>query len=137
MTVSMMDLEFHMLTTVADWKLPRMAPMFGVMPLVSPLHCDGSARPGAAQIDGAATTVARRKKERKYLELMESHARARLVVLAGEVEVIGLRRRRSSSDFWPVRRPDRNRASSEWNMHGDCVGPPSLHAQLGRSLLLF
>ena len=47
--------------------------------LVSPLHCDGSARPGAAQIDGAVLTVARRKKERTYPELMGPHARARLV----------------------------------------------------------
>ena len=53
--------------------------------LVSPLHCGGSARPDAAQIDGAVLTVARRKKERTYPELMGPHARARLVVLAGEV----------------------------------------------------
>ena len=39
----------------------------------------------AAQIDGAVLTVARRKKERTYLELIGPHARARLVVLAGEV----------------------------------------------------
>ena len=60
-------------------------PLFGGMQLavdttlVSPLHCDGSARPGAV------LTVARRKKERTYPELMGPHARARLVVLSGEV----------------------------------------------------
>ena len=44
------------------------------MLLVSPLHCDGSARPSAAQTDGAALTVARRKMERTYPELMGLHA---------------------------------------------------------------
>ena len=53
--------------------------------LVSTLHCDGSARRGAAHRDGAALVAARRKKERIYPELIGPHARARLVVLAGEV----------------------------------------------------
>ena len=53
--------------------------------LVSPLHDDGSARPGAAEIDGAALKVARRRKERTYPELIGPRARAQLVVLAGKV----------------------------------------------------
>ena len=53
--------------------------------LVSTLHCDGSARRGAAHRDGVALVTARRKKERTYPELIGPHARARLVVLAGEV----------------------------------------------------
>ena len=53
--------------------------------LVSPLHCDGSARPGASSRDGVALIAARRKKERAYPELVGPHRRARLVVLAGEV----------------------------------------------------
>ena len=53
--------------------------------LVSTLHCDGSARRGAAHRDGVALLTARRKKERTHPELIGPHARARLVVLAGEV----------------------------------------------------
>ena len=52
---------------------------------VSPLHCDGSVRSGAARIDGAALTGARREKERTCPEFVGPHARVRLVVLAGEV----------------------------------------------------
>ena len=53
--------------------------------LVSPLHCDGSARPGAPSSDGVAFSAARQRKERAYPELVGPHRRARLVVLAGEV----------------------------------------------------
>ena len=53
--------------------------------LVSPSHCDGSARPGAAHTDGAVLALARRRKERTYPELIGRNARARLVVLAGEI----------------------------------------------------
>ena len=38
--------------------------------LVSPLHCDGTVRPGAAHIDGVALQVAQRRKERTCLELV-------------------------------------------------------------------
>ena len=47
--------------------------------LVSTLHCDGSARPGAT------LAVARRRKERTFPELVGRRGRARLVVLVGEV----------------------------------------------------
>ena len=53
--------------------------------LVSTLHCDGSARPGTADNDGAALVAARRRKERTNPELVGRRGRARLVVLAGEV----------------------------------------------------
>ena len=57
--------------------------------LVSPLHCDGSARPGAAHTDGAVLAVAR-------LRTGAHNARARLVVLAGE---IGGRRSSETNTF--------------------------------------
>ena len=53
--------------------------------LISSLHCDGTARPGTADTDGAALTAARRRKERTYPELVGPRGRARLVVLAGKV----------------------------------------------------
>ena len=53
--------------------------------LVSAHHCDGTATPGAAHVDGAALVVARRRKERAYPELVGPRSRAKLVVLAGEV----------------------------------------------------
>ena len=53
--------------------------------LASPLHCDGSARPGAPSTNGVALSAARRRKERAYPEPVGPHRRARLVVLAGEV----------------------------------------------------
>ena len=53
--------------------------------LVSPLRRDGSARPRAADHDGAALEDARRRKERTYPELTGDGGRARLVVLAAEV----------------------------------------------------
>ena len=53
--------------------------------LVSPLHADGTARPGAARNDGVALRVARRRKERRYPEISGHNNRCRLVVLAGEV----------------------------------------------------
>ena len=53
--------------------------------LVSVLHCDGSAHPRAAHVDGAVLVAARRKKDRTYPELANPRVRARLVVLAREV----------------------------------------------------
>ena len=51
----------------------------------SALHCDGSARPHAADIDGVALSPRRRRKELTYPEVECPRCRARLVVLAGEV----------------------------------------------------
>ena len=53
--------------------------------LVSPLHCDGTARPGSAHVDGAVLAVACRRKERTYQELLGRQARKPLVLLAGEI----------------------------------------------------
>ena len=53
--------------------------------LVSPLHSNGSARRRAADHDGAALEVARRRKERTYPEPAGEGGQARLVVLAAEV----------------------------------------------------
>ena len=53
--------------------------------LVSALHCDGSARRGAAVRDGVALAEARRCKERTSPEFVQPGRRARLVVVAGEV----------------------------------------------------
>ena len=51
--------------------------------LVSPLHRNGQARAGAADEDGVALAEARRRKERRYPELLNGGA-ASLVVLAFE-----------------------------------------------------
>ena len=53
--------------------------------MVSPLRRDGTARPRAADHDGAVLEVARRRKETTYPELSGEGGRARLVVLAAEV----------------------------------------------------
>ena len=53
--------------------------------LVSALHCDGSARPHAADVDGVALSPRRRRKELTDPELEGPRSMARLVVLAGEV----------------------------------------------------
>lgn len=53
--------------------------------LVSALKRDGRPRPGAADIDGAACTAARRRKEATYPELSGRGGRTRLVVVALEV----------------------------------------------------
>ena len=66
-------------------------PLFGGMQLavdttlVSTLHCDGTARRGAAEEDGTALALAKRRKLRTYPEFSGPRSRARLVVLAGEV----------------------------------------------------
>ncbi len=52
--------------------------------LVSPVRRDGTPQPRAAGVDGVQLLLARRRKERKYHELVRSR-RCRLVVLALEV----------------------------------------------------
>jgi hypothetical protein len=52
--------------------------------LVSPLRADGRPHPGAADRDGAAIQVARRRKRARYPELLRAGPQ-RLVVLAAEV----------------------------------------------------
>ena len=53
--------------------------------LVSTLNCDGSAHRSTADRDAVVLETARRRKERRYPELVGPRSRARLVVLAGEV----------------------------------------------------
>ena len=66
-------------------------PLFGAAQLavdttlVSPLHCDGSPHPRAANEGGAVLQAARLQKERTYTGPVGPRRRARLVVLAGEV----------------------------------------------------
>ena len=64
--------------------------------LVSPVRADGTARLVAGQRDGVALVSARRLKDLTYPELVGRGARARLVVLAGEV---GGRWSRETSTF--------------------------------------
>ena len=53
--------------------------------LVCAMHCDGTPHDGAANRDGVVLEAARRRKERRYPELVGPRSRARLVVLAVEV----------------------------------------------------
>lgn len=53
--------------------------------MVCALRRNGTARPRAPDVDGAALTEARRRKERTYPELVGPRARSRLVVLGVEV----------------------------------------------------
>ena len=53
--------------------------------MVSALGRDGTARRGAADVDGVALEAARKRKARTYPELAGVHRRARLVVIALEV----------------------------------------------------
>ena len=53
--------------------------------LVCSLHCDGSPHNGAADTDGVIFPGARRRKERRFPELVGPGSRARLVVLALDV----------------------------------------------------
>ena len=53
--------------------------------LVCALHRDGTPVGRAAETDGVALKAARRRKERRYPELLGRRARAKLVVLAVEV----------------------------------------------------
>ena len=54
--------------------------------LVCALHADGPSRRHAAQRDGVALQAAKRKKVATYPELVGPHSRAKLVVLAVEVD---------------------------------------------------
>ena len=98
------------------WSHPRRwpAPLWGEAQLavdttlVSPLHCDGSPHPRAADVDGAVLATARRLKERTYPELSGPRSRARLVVLAGEIGDGGLRRQEGFCLFWQRPRPGLN-----------------------------
>ena len=70
---------------VDGWPLYGGAQLAVDATIVSTLHGYGTAIRGAAEVDGVALTAARRRKERRYLELVGPRARARLVVLGIEV----------------------------------------------------
>ena len=80
--------------------------------LVSPVHCDGTASPGAAHIDGVALQVGRRRKERICLELVGPRTRSRLVVLAGEVGVCAVLGKSEGSEPSVLR----NRVERAWRL---------------------
>ena len=77
--------------------------------LVSPLHADGTARPGAARNDGVALRVARRRKERRYPELSGHNNRCRLgCVGPGKSEGDGPMKLARSSGPWHGLKPVQN-----------------------------
>ena len=92
--------------------------------LVSPLHADDSARPGAAQNDGVALRVARRPKERRHPELSGHNNRCRLVVLAVEVGGRWSDETRIFSGLWRDSKHGQNRlcCAGGWNKLGDFGG---------------
>ena len=79
--------------------------------LVSALHCDGTARRGAANRDGVALAEARRRKERTYPELVQPGHRAKLVVLAGEVGGRWSDEAVAFISIWRKREPGRSQLS--------------------------
>ena len=85
-SVVVRDLDLHLPIAAEDG-----LPLFGGAQLavdtalVSVLHCDGTARRGAAHNDGVVVSMAERRKERRHPELVGRRARSRLVVLAVEV----------------------------------------------------
>ena len=94
-TTNMLVRELDLHVPVADARRLEVVvdglPLFGGAQLaidttlVSVLHCDGTARPRTANEDGVVLAIARQRKERTCPELVGPRARARLVVLAGEV----------------------------------------------------
>ena len=71
--------------TIDVWRLSRTVSLCGRYDPGLTLRRDGSARPRAADHDGAALEEARRRKERTCPGLSGDGERARLVVLAAEV----------------------------------------------------
>ena len=87
MLVRDMDLDVPILEVVVDGlPLQEVAQLAVDTMLVCALHADGRPRLGAAKHDVVALKVARRKKSTIYPELVGPHSRAKLVVLAAEVE---------------------------------------------------
>ena len=90
--VLLRDLDLHA-PIAADGRRLEVAvdglPLFGGAQLavdttlVSALHCDGTARRGAAHNEGVAISMAKRRKDRRHPEVGR-RARSRLVVLAVE-----------------------------------------------------
>ena len=74
-------------------------------PLWLVLCGDGTARRGVAVTDGVALAAARRRKERRYPELVGPGARSRLVVLGVEVGGRWSAKRLASWALWQRRNP--------------------------------
>ena len=90
--------------------------------LVSALHCDGSTRPHAADVDGVALSPRRRRKEVTYAELEGPRSRARLVVSgrwsAETMSFLGLlAKARARSETHLKRR----RVEQAWRMRWSCM----------------
>ena len=76
--------------------------------VVSAHHCDGTATPGAAHVDGAALVVAQRRKERAHPELVGPRSRAKLVAMF--LRLLAVACARSESALM------RRRAEQAWRM---------------------
>ena len=106
-------------------------PLFGGMQLaidatlVSPLHCDGAARPGAAHIDGVALHAARHRKERTYPELVAPVPGLVLSFLAEKWVAGGLRKQARLCGCWPKPRPVPNLAHSDGTGMAEPLGRSS------------
>ena len=98
--------------------------------LVSALHCDGSARRGASHNEGVAISMAERRKEQRYPELVGPRARARLVVLAMEVGGKWSSTNSDSPAVWltPELGKKGGSCADELNKRGVCVGVRCWHA---------
>ena len=138
MLVRYMDLDVPVTDTRrlevgVDGLLLRGGAQLAVDPtLVGALDADGTPRRGAAASDGVALKAARRRKEATYPELVASHSRGYLVVVA--VEVGG---RWSSETRSFLSQLARARARQEVPLlrrraeqHGECDGVPCWHALL-------
>ena len=88
--------------------------------LVSPLRADGEPHRRCPEVDGAALTFARRRKEHTYPELVGGRGRARLVVVAGETggrfseETQTFLRLFAGAKTRPTPKPLRARAHQSW-----------------------
>ena len=100
--------------------------------LVSPIRRDGTPRPRAHEVNGIALKHARRHKETTYPELAGRGGRARLVVIAGESEVVSPPKRLSSSATWlgPKHVVSPTCCVGEPDPHGHADGAPCWVAQL-------
>ena len=109
--------------------------------IVSSLRGDGTVRRGAAEVDGVVLTAARRRKERRYPELVGPQARARLVVFGIEASgrwsdearqfVSLLAKAKSRQEGWLMRR----RAEQAWQMRWASIIACSVARAVAESLL--
>ena len=108
--------------------------------LVCALHADGRPRLGAAEHDGVALKVARRKKSTVYPELVGPHTRAKLVVLAAEVGGRWSEETRVFSQLASARtrselRLTRRRAEQAWRLRWGAIWACAVAKAVASSLL--